>query len=125
MLQTDDGVGGGWGGMVQMANVFPKTLPSLNPYPIAPVATLVLPSLFLTLAAMVFGIWFNPRDITSPGDIGAVRIQASQTPPQWILTAPISPGDVKSLGLNQIPNTIAAKFKNSEGRTKVGYGAIG
>ena len=43
----------------------------------------------------------------------------------WILTAPISPGDVESLGLNQIPNTIAAKVKNSEGRTKVGYGAIG
>ena len=43
----------------------------------------------------------------------------------WIIPGPIALVGLISLGLNQIPNTIEAKVKNSEGRTKVGYGAIG
>ena len=43
----------------------------------------------------------------------------------WIIPGPIALVGLISLGLNQIPNTIEAKVENSEGRTKVGYGAIG
>jgi hypothetical protein len=46
----------------------------------------------------------------------------------WIIPGPIA-GPIAlvgliSLGLNQIPNTIEAKVKHSEGRTKVATGAI-
>jgi hypothetical protein len=43
----------------------------------------------------------------------------------WIIPGPIALVGLISLGLNQIPNTIEAKVKNSEGITKVATGAIG